>query len=339
MLSCVHNIHSNERNYQPITNCRGGVNATMFNLNNTVLKRKTTYLVFILFIALFSTKCILVSAGITEAGTKAPTDQQEDYMLKQNEEEEDYIVNLVSNRTNTELKRTDWKQCLAYIQEHYNTLLKDESIDSAKVISYAQAYSFIKEDEKYPNSAINYKNILDTRSKSYSPSKATEYSDRYWDTFNPSYPNMSSYNGDCANFVSQVLKAGGKKMVGQDASNFSNWFCRTNSANELSKISSTWRGADAFGHYWRPNSKGYKTFDQSYFRSSDAFRAVYNYGKAGDAISFLNENGRPYHTAYISYKEDGKLKFASHTSAHKWKSLYNYINENGGAKMVRIYKM
>ena len=40
----------------------------------------------------------------------------------------------------------------------------------------------------------------------------------------------------------------------------------------------------------------------------------------------------------ISYKEDGKLKFASHTDNHKWKSLYNYIRE-GGKDPVRIYKM
>ena len=54
--------------------------------------------------------------------------------------------------------------------------------------------------------------------------------------------------------------------------------------------------------------------------------------------SVLNSNGRPYHTLIISYKEDGKLKFASHTDNHKWKSLYNYIRE-GGKDPVRIYKM
>ena len=62
------------------------------------------------------------------------------------------------------------------------------------------------------------------------------------------------------------------------------------------------------------------------------------YGSVGDAISVLNSNGRPYHTLIISYKEDGKLKFASHTDNHKWKSLYNYIRE-GGKDPVRIYKM
>lgn len=65
---------------------------------------------------------------------------------------------------------------------------------------------------------------------------------------------------------------------------------------------------------------------------------VYNYGSVGDAISVLNSNGRPYHTLIISYKEDGKLKFASHTDNHKWKFLYKYINEIG-KDPVRIYKM
>lgn len=127
-------------------------------------------------------------------------------------------------------------------------------------------------------------------------------------------------------------------MKGTDASNFSNWFCRTSSTNQLSKVSSTWRGADAFGHYWMANAKKYKKFGASYFSSADSFKTVYNYGSVGDAISVLNSNGRPYHTLIISYKEDGKLKFASHTDNHKWKSLYNYIRE-AGKDPVRIYKM
>ena len=75
-------------------------------------------------------------------------------------------------------------------------------------------------------------------------------------------------------------------------------------------------------------------FGASYFSSADKFKTVYNYGSVGDAISVLNSNGRPYHTLIISYKEDGKLKFASHTDNHKWKSLYNYIRERKEAKTL-----
>lgn len=254
---------------------------------------------------------------------------------EQMEEEENYIVDLVSQRTGKNLTASDWEICLNYLRENYNSIITDDEIDSNKVKSYVSAYTYVEMEEDEPDEKINF--LVEPRA-AYSPKKVSDYTDEYWNKHNSAYPNFENLGGDCANFVSQALYAGGKTMKGTDASDFSNWFCRTNSVNQLSKVSSTWRGADAFGHYWLANAKGYKKFGASYFSSAENFKTVYNYGSKGDAISILNSNGRPYHTLIISYKEDGKLKFASHTENHKWKSLYGYIRE-GGIDPVRIYKM
>ncbi len=47
----------------------------------------------------------------------------------------------------------------------------------------------------------------------YSPSAATAYAEQYWSDYNPSYSNYNSIGGDCANFVSQCLHAGGLEMT------------------------------------------------------------------------------------------------------------------------------
>ena len=44
---------------------------------------------------------------------------------------------------------------------------------------------------------------------SYDPSAAVEYARKYWNNYNPDYHNYANDGGDCANFVSQCLIAGG----------------------------------------------------------------------------------------------------------------------------------
>ena len=43
----------------------------------------------------------------------------------------------------------------------------------------------------------------------YNGSAAAQYADQYANSYNPAYPSFANSGGDCANFVSQALKAGG----------------------------------------------------------------------------------------------------------------------------------
>jgi len=60
--------------------------------------------------------------------------------------------------------------------------------------------------------------ILNTSSKSsslttsYNPANAASYAEQWYDSFNPAYANYDSNGGDCANFGSQCLKAGGMNL-------------------------------------------------------------------------------------------------------------------------------
>ncbi|MEU6098136.1 amidase domain-containing protein [Streptomyces sp. NPDC047079] len=52
------------------------------------------------------------------------------------------------------------------------------------------------------------------------------YAQKYWNNYNPAYPDFNGHGagGDCTNFVSQSLKAGGWKHVPGYTSDFHKWF-------------------------------------------------------------------------------------------------------------------
>jgi hypothetical protein len=63
----------------------------------------------------------------------------------------------------------------------------------------------------------------------YSGSKAAAYANTYWNTYNPAYPSFANQGGDCTNFVSQALYAGGIAMrPSPPYSGNASWFIASN---------------------------------------------------------------------------------------------------------------
>jgi Putative amidase domain len=46
----------------------------------------------------------------------------------------------------------------------------------------------------------------------YNGAAAAAYADTYWQSYNPAWPSFANHGGDCTNFVSQALYAGGIAM-------------------------------------------------------------------------------------------------------------------------------
>ena len=139
--------------------------------------------------------------------------------------------------------------------------------------------------------------------------------------------------GDCANFVSQCLYAGGKAMKGtpgskSSAENTSNWFSSGKTQNILN-VSSTWRGADSFKWYWMDHSESYKKF-------TAVDSTSWNYGYTGDAVSLLNSNGRAMHTMLITGYNNPDFILSAHTSSTNSASLKSKIK---GYDSFIIYNM
>ena len=53
---------------------------------------------------------------------------------------------------------------------------------------------------------------------SYNPGEAVKYAKKYWQNYNPKYANYKNDGGDCANFVSQCMIAGGLSFSGCNVS-------------------------------------------------------------------------------------------------------------------------
>ncbi|MEW2492109.1 amidase domain-containing protein [Streptomyces nodosus] len=60
----------------------------------------------------------------------------------------------------------------------------------------------------------------------YDYNAMADYAAKHWNNYNPDYPdfNGAGAGGDCTNFVSQALKAGGWKHVPGYTNDFHNWF-------------------------------------------------------------------------------------------------------------------
>ena len=56
--------------------------------------------------------------------------------------------------------------------------------------------------------------LLITYSLNYNAANAVAYARQWWNSFNPAYYNYDNQGGDCANFVSQCLIAGGQSLSG-----------------------------------------------------------------------------------------------------------------------------
>lgn len=238
---------------------------------------------------------------------------------------ETYIAELISLHGGVETTMADWEYNLNYLKNHYDEVMEMEDVNGVYVDLYIEDYEIVQATRNMPETQING---IRTRASSYSSSDAVSYAEQYYDTYNTAYPDWTSYGGDCANFISQCLYAGGKSMKGTPgtstaAQNWSNWFSQGSSCN-TSYVSSTWRGANAFKSYWQSNASGYSTF-------TSVGSSSYSYGYKGDAVSLLNSNGSAYHTLIIVGYDVANKDFivAAHTGNTKTAHLSNYSPAGG----------
>lgn len=234
-----------------------------------------------------------------------------DIQLEAVNQEEEYIVSLINELSDDKSFVTtlqDWEYNLTFLKNNYEFINKSGNANIDYVDSYIEAYEYVLLDKNKPKSSTRMSILA-----AYDRSEAKNYALEYAENPNSAYYNWENYNPgytwDCANFVSQCLYAGGKPFVGtpgvSDATNFSYWF-GTGSTGSTTKYSATWRGADAFKHFWTSNSS-YEEFD-------DISSESYNYGWTGYPISLLNENGRAYHTVIIvGYATGNDFVLAQHS--------------------------
>ena len=111
---------------------------------------------------------------------------------------------------------------------------------------------FLEETLKHPPYDVGEKNSIKrviplTRSY-YDRQAAVSYAHQWALRYNPAYGNFTEYGGDCTNFASQVIHAGGKPM---DYSGPHKWFYQS-----LNNRTPSWAGVDEIYSYLSKNTSG-----------------------------------------------------------------------------------
>lgn len=194
--------------------------------------------------------------------------------------------------------------------------------------------------------------IISKANLHYDRMLAKEYAEKYALT-----PNISQYpyfeTDDCANFVSQVLKAGGMEEVGSKWDKIDSWFCKTKDHKNLTNISITWRAARYFRRHWG-NENGLGANRAAAYTAITVQQALDNFDRLfsllniGDVIQHGSpDNKYPYHTQVIHDKGYNwkigiyDLFMAQHTKNRLYVSLYQYLSDftDKDIRPVYIYRI
>lgn len=184
----------------------------------------------------------------------------------------------------------------------------------------------------------------------YSRTKAIEYAKKWWNGFNPEYDNFSPgfdwstftrRGGDCANFVSQCLFAGG--------------FLKTDKWHSFSTTVEEWHGNHSVKKtkfivtpawclvkeqfkFLKSSTHFNKTFKIT--KNSKIKNVIKNKKiKKGDVMYLGNKEKGLYHATIIRSAKNGKIKYMAHTSARENANVYEaYLkkDKNNYAQIVTL---
>lgn len=177
------------------------------------------------------------------------------------------------------------------------------------------------------------------------------------------YPGTTSHGstvfgangGDCTNFVSQCLKAGGMPMVTGNRDSSAAWFF--NGYSNTSQYSATWTGATQFSPYWGTNCSGSgnrKAYAMEIMTISEAYNKLHtlrNQLKPGDIIQFTNSTDNSYrkHSIIIHDITDSDILYSQHSlnsNSNIWcannslaQKLRSHSSDSTGGSFILIYRM
>lgn len=139
--------------------------------------------------------------------------------------------------------------------------------------------------------------------ETYNRNAAVAYAQQYALNYNPQYPDYSSGGGDCMNFVSQCLLAGGLPMKDYGHQ----WYYNTSSS------SASWRGVDSFLAYLRKTFGSPRLLYECHTTPDDLEKGDIVFTVAEGTAGNIARN--PSHIVILSedYATQGKMVVCGHT--------------------------
>lgn len=155
-----------------------------------------------------------------------------------------------------------------------------------------------------------------TAASTYNPTNAVAYAAKWWNSYNPSYPNFGSTSEDCSNFVSQCLYAGGIPMDSQ-------WYSLSTTSYSLA-----WIRVVNLHTYLTSTGKA-SSSEFNLYDSNSGINYLPYAAKAGSLMQLKRLGSSNYsHTVIINRIYNGDIKYAGHSSARYDASTQeNIIND------------
>ncbi|MFH8609826.1 amidase domain-containing protein [Streptomyces sp. NPDC018029] len=136
---------------------------------------------------------------------------------------------------------------------------------------------------------------------SYDYAAMARYAEKYWYNYNPSYRKFNGAGGDCTNFVSQALYAGGWKAVPGSAYDYRNWWY------DATKQSTSWVGVNELAWFTLSN------------RRAPNLANVYQMD-VGDVLQVdFDKNGSKDHTMMVTYRNGRGMPYLTYHSTDTYR--------------------
>ncbi len=195
-------------------------------------------------------------------------------------------------------------ESLRVVQDNY-VMFSNPNASSIKELSNLKTNYLNRAEKEIANNkkllnVVNEKAYVSTKQcdNAYDREAAKLYATKYVDIRNKEYADYSNSGGNCANYGSQVIYAGGVPMDYTGAYQWKHYSSALNNSNTASGRSASWVSTNAFYDYAK-NNTGYglcATVDENLF-----------YAEAGDIIQ-VGYSGYS-HTVVVmdQYKKDDKI--------------------------------
>ncbi|MCW2276844.1 amidase domain-containing protein [Heliophilum fasciatum] len=180
----------------------------------------------------------------------------------------------------------------------------------------------------------------------YDRDAAVAYANRYYQNHNPAYPDFDDQpweGGNCANFISQCLYAGGMPWITGPPSQYTSvkyWWCQPGATDRDGdkRITLTWKVALAFGLHWAKRAAKYT--EEAPATVLLNFNLWSRRLDRGDVIQLTQANGNPYHTLILVQRSGSDWLLAAQTYDTNDRSLFSTLTAMAGTgQRVRFYQM
>ncbi|HET6857797.1 MAG TPA: amidase domain-containing protein [Streptomyces sp.] len=152
----------------------------------------------------------------------------------------------------------------------------------------------------------------------YNYAAMAKYAEKYWSSYNPAYPSYdgAGAGGDCTNFVSQALKAGGWKHAPGSWDDYRKWWSDPTLGNTLS-----WVGVNEWSWFTLSNQRATNLANVWEMGVGDVLQVDFNRDGSKDhtmMVSYRSGSGTPYLTYHSNdtYRKSVASLVASYPTAN-----------------------